>query len=277
MPGLLNFLDGCNLLSFLLWRFGLFGSLAVKLGLGLLVRGFWLLLGLCGWYWCRSPCGGLHVKWLFGSSGSASDGSHLWFLRLGLGWLGPLLTGGFVKRALLTGRRLMTRRAHWLVFGRWMRNGERRVVEATSWHQPLGLTVETQPLLFLKHRGNRPGTVSVTSLCFTIYYQLTATIWSVKRTCQFQSITTRGGLPLLTDKRDKHKLKMCCVHTAFEDNVVSSQNLSICVAPTWSCISLCVFPLFTLQRLRLNTCFLLILGQTRRPNSDTNKAMLYHL
>lgn len=144
VPGLLDILDWCDLLSFLLGGFGLFGSLVLRLSLGLLLSGFRLPLGLCGWYRCRSWCRGL--GWLFGSSGckwAAAAGSGKRFLRLGLDWLGTLLTGGFVERALLTGWRLVTGRAHWLVLGRWMRNRKWRIVETTSGHEPLGLAVET--------------------------------------------------------------------------------------------------------------------------------------
>lgn len=124
VPGLLDILDWCDGFSFLLGGFGLFGRLNLRLSLGLLLSGFGLLLGLCGGY--RSRRRGLGVSWMFGSSGhkraaDACSGGRLLYLRL-CGF-GALLTGRFVERALLSGRRLVTGRAHWLVFGRGMGDG----------------------------------------------------------------------------------------------------------------------------------------------------------
>lgn len=130
MPGLLDFFDWCDLLSFLLQRFGIFGGLSLRLSLGLLLCGFRLLRGLRGWYWGCSWCRGLGVSRLFGRSRSAVS-SRDWLL-LGLGGLGPLLTGGLVDWALLAGWRLVTRRAHWLVLGRWMRHRKRWFIKAAT-------------------------------------------------------------------------------------------------------------------------------------------------
>ncbi|TNN71446.1 hypothetical protein EYF80_018280 [Liparis tanakae] len=91
----------------------------------------------------RAACRGLGVKRLsgIGRKLSATTSSRLPLLGLGLGRPGPLLIGGFVERALLSGRHLLTGRAHWLVLGRRLRNRKWRVVEAASGHQPLGLAL----------------------------------------------------------------------------------------------------------------------------------------
>ena len=144
MPWLLYFLDWRNLLSFLLGEFSLFGRWDLRLSLGLVFCWFWLFLGLSGWHY--SWCCGLGVSRLFGSHGckrSTNTNACLCFLCLGLGWLGPLLSGGLVERALLTGWGHLTRWARRLVLGGRMRNGKRRIIETASWHQSLGLAVET--------------------------------------------------------------------------------------------------------------------------------------
>lgn len=157
MPGLLQVLDGYDLLCLLLGGFALFRSLVLRLSSKLLFCGFRLPLSLRGR--CRSGrCRqhpGLGVCLLFGSGGSewaASVRSRRWFLHLWLGRFLPLLAGGFGEGALLTGWCLVTGRAHRLVFGGRMRSGEGEIVETPSRHQPLGLAGETEPLLLLQHR-----------------------------------------------------------------------------------------------------------------------------
>lgn len=87
VPGLLQILDGYDLLSLLLGGFALFGSLVLRLGFELLFGGFWLLLSLRDR--CRTRCcrgrPGLDVRLLLGSGGSertASIRSRRWFLHL---------------------------------------------------------------------------------------------------------------------------------------------------------------------------------------------------
>lgn len=158
VSGLLQIFDGYDLLSFLLGRFALFGSLVLSLGSELVLRWFRLPLSLCGrrrsGHSHRHP--GLVVGLLFGSGRpkqAAPVCSRRGLLRLWLGWFLTLLTGGFVEGALMTGWcRLVTGRAHRLVFGGRMRNGEGRIVKTPSRHQALGLAGETQPFLFLQHR-----------------------------------------------------------------------------------------------------------------------------
>lgn len=148
VPGLLNVLDRCDLLSFLLGGLGLFGSLVLGLSLELFLWWFWLFLDLSGCYWCRGWCCSLGLSWLFGSCGckrAANDTSRLWLLALclGLAWLGPLLGGRFVEGTLLTDWCLVSRRARGLVLGRRMRNRKWRLIKTFSRHQPLRLAVET--------------------------------------------------------------------------------------------------------------------------------------
>lgn len=148
VPGLLNVLDRCDLLSFLLGGLGLFGSLVLGLSLELFLWWFWLFLDLSGCYWCRGWCCSLGLSWLFGSCGckrAANDTSRLWLLALclGLAWLGPLLGGRFVEGTLLTDWCLVSRQARGLVLGRRMRNRKWRLIKTFSRHQPLRLAVET--------------------------------------------------------------------------------------------------------------------------------------
>lgn len=155
VPGLLNVLDWCDGFSFLLERFSVFGCLDLGLSLGLLLSGFGLLLlGLGGRRRCRSRHRGLGVRrHLCGGWRKRASCSGSRLLGLRLHGLGALLSRRFVERALLTGRRLVTGRARRLVLGGGMGDGQRRVVEAAAGHEPLGLAVETQPLLFLQHTG----------------------------------------------------------------------------------------------------------------------------
>lgn len=157
VSGLLQILNGYDLLPFLRGGFALFGGLVLRLGSDLLFCCFRLPLSLC--CRCRSGCRrrrpSLGVSLLFGSSRSkraAPFRSHRRLLHLRLGCFLTLLTGGFVEGALLSGCYLVTGRAHRLMFGGRMRNREGRLVETPSRHQPLGLAGQTQPFLFLQHR-----------------------------------------------------------------------------------------------------------------------------
>lgn len=157
VPGLLQILDGYDLLSLLLGGFALFGSLVLRLSSELLFCWFRLPQSLRGRHrtGCRCQRPGFGVSLLFGSRGSewaASVCCRRRFLHLWLGWFLTLLTGGFVEGAMLTGWPLVTGGTHRLVFRGRMRSREGRIFETPSRHQPLGLAGETQPFLLLQHR-----------------------------------------------------------------------------------------------------------------------------